>query len=89
MTKAITRFVLLTIALGAAAARHGRRAARSWLARAEGGDFRRGRDDPAGRKDAFPLLRQLRTEAVRVNLYWSDVAAPEAERHRPADPACR
>ena len=90
MTKAITRFMLLTIALGAAATlamaaaqpAHGSRA------------LIKGIFDEAetiGRpQKTFPLLRQLRTEAVRVNLYWSDVAARKPKRATdPADPAYR
>ena len=39
-----------------------------------------------GRPDkTFPLLKKLRTEAVRVNLYWSEVAAQKPRT--PSDPA--
>jgi Glycosyl hydrolase catalytic core len=88
MTKAITRFLLLTIALGAAATlamaaaqpAHGSRA------------LIKGVFDEAetiGRpQKTFPLLRKLRTEAVRVNLYWSQVAARKPRQAtNPADKA--
>jgi Glycosyl hydrolase catalytic core len=88
MTKAITRFLLLTIALGAAATlamaaaqpAHGSRA------------LIKGIFDEAetiGRpQQTFPLLRKLRTEAVRVNLNWSEVAARKPRQAaNPADKA--
>jgi Glycosyl hydrolase catalytic core len=80
--KSIARLTLLALALGAAASlslaaaqpAHGSRA------------LIKGIFDEAetiGRpQTTFPLLRTLRTEAVRVNLYWSDVA-----RRKPLAPA--
>jgi Glycosyl hydrolase catalytic core len=90
MTKTIARFTLLTIALGAAAIlamaaaqpAHGSRA------------LIKGIFDEAetlGRpQKTFPVLRTLRTEAVRVNLYWNQVAAKKPRRGAdPADKAYR
>ena len=74
MTKTIARFTLLAIAAGAAAALA--------MAAAQPAHGSRGlikgvfdEAETLGRPDkTFPVLRTLRTEAVRVNLYWSEVA---------------
>jgi Glycosyl hydrolase catalytic core len=82
MRKTIARVTVLTFALGAAgllalAAAQPAQASRALL---------KGVFDEAetiGRPTkTFPLLRSLRTEAVRVNIYWSDVA-----RRKPVTPA--
>jgi Glycosyl hydrolase catalytic core len=90
MRKAIVRLSLLSMALSAAATlalaaaqpAHGSRA------------LIKGIFDEAeaiGRpQKTFPLLRTLRTEAVRVNLYWNDVAARKPlTATNPADKAYR
>jgi hypothetical protein len=90
MTKTIARLVLLAMALGAAAA-----LALAAVQPAQGSRaLIKGVFDEAetiGRpQKTFPLLRSLRAEAVRVNLYWSDVAKrkPQAPAN-PADKAYR
>jgi hypothetical protein len=90
MKKTIARFTLLTVAAGAAAA-----LALAAAQPAEGSRaLIKGVFDEAetiGRPEkTFPLLRKLRTEAVRVNLYWHDVAARKPRRAvDPADKAYR
>ncbi len=84
MKNTIVRFTLLAVALGAAGALALAAAQPAQGSRA----LIKGIFDEAetiGRpKQTFPLLRTLRTEAVRINLYWSDVAVPQAAaRHRP------
>jgi Glycosyl hydrolase catalytic core len=85
MQKTIARFMLLAVALGAAAALALAAAQPAQGSRA----LIKGIFDEAetiGRPEkTFPLLRTLRTEAVRVNLYWSEVA--KRRPLRPADPA--
>jgi hypothetical protein len=74
MKKTIARITLLTIALGAAgalalAAAQSAQGSRALLK----GVF--DESETMGRPEkTFPVLRTLRTEAVRVNLYWSEVA---------------
>jgi Glycosyl hydrolase catalytic core len=74
MKKTIARITLLTIALGAAGALALAAAQPAQGSRA----LIKGIFDEAetlGRpQQTFPVLRTLRTEAVRVNLYWSEVA---------------
>jgi hypothetical protein len=74
MKKTVARLMLLTIVLGASALLALAAAQPAQGSRA----LLKGIFDEAetiGRPDkTFPLLRKLRTEAVRVNLYWSDVA---------------
>ena len=74
MKKTIARLTLLTIALGAAGALALAAAQTAQGSRA----LLKGVFDEAetmGRpQQTFPVLRTLRTEAVRVNLYWSEVA---------------
>ena len=85
MKKTIVRLTALSIALGAAAALA--------LAAAQPAQGSRGlikgifdEAETIGRPaKTFPLLRTLRTEAVRVNLVWSDVAS--SKPRTPADPA--
>jgi Glycosyl hydrolase catalytic core len=90
MQKTIARFTLLALALSAASA-----LALSAAQPAQGSRaLIKGIFDEAetiGRPEkTFPLLRKLRTEAVRVNLYWSEVAARKPKRATdPADPAYR
>jgi Glycosyl hydrolase catalytic core len=75
MRKAIVRLSLLSMALSAAATLALAAAQPAQGSRA----LIKGIFDEAetiGRpQKTFPLLRTLRTEAVRVNLYWNDVAA--------------
>jgi Glycosyl hydrolase catalytic core len=90
MKKTIARFTLLTMALGAAAALALAAAQPAQGSRA----LLKGVFDEAetiGRPEkTFPLLRTLRTEAVRVNLYWNEVAARRPLRGAdPADKAYR
>jgi Glycosyl hydrolase catalytic core len=74
MKKTIARLTLLTLALGAAGALALAAAQPAQGSRA----LLKGIFDEAetlGRPEkTFPILRTLRTEAVRVNLYWHDVA---------------
>jgi hypothetical protein len=74
MKKTIARITLLTLALGAAGALALAAAQPAQGSRA----LLKGVFDEAetiGRPEkTFPLLRTLRTEAVRVNLYWHEVA---------------
>jgi Glycosyl hydrolase catalytic core len=85
MKKRIVRLTLLTIVVGAAAALALAAAQPAQGSRA----LLKGIFDEAetiGRPDkTFPLLRSLRTEAVRVNLSWSDVA--KKKPLTPSDPA--
>jgi Glycosyl hydrolase catalytic core len=85
MRKTIARLTLLTIALGAAASLALAAAQPAQGSRA----LIKGIFDEAetiGRPQrTFPLLRTLRAEAVRVNLYWHEVA--KRKPLRPADPA--
>jgi len=88
MTKTIARFTLLSIALSAAAVLALAAAQPAQGSRA----LIKGIFDEAetiGRPEkTFPLLRKLRTEAVRVNLYWSEVAKRKPRRGTdPADKA--
>ena len=80
MKKAIARLVLLSLALSAASA-----LALSAAQPAQGSRaLIKGVFDEAetiGRpQKTFPMLRKLRTEAVRVNLYWNAVAARKPRR---------
>jgi Glycosyl hydrolase catalytic core len=90
MKKTIARLVLLSMALSAASA-----LALSAAQPAQGSRaLIKGIFDEAetiGRpQKTFPMLRKLRTEAVRVNLYWNDVAARKPIRATdPADPRYR
>jgi hypothetical protein len=85
MAKTLARFTLLAIALGAAATLALAAAQPAQGSRA----LIKGVFDEAetlGRPDkTFPLLRTLRAEATRVNLYWSDIATQRPLN--PADPA--
>jgi hypothetical protein len=85
MKKTIVRLTLLTIVVSAAAALALAAAQPAQGSRA----LMKGIFDEAetiGRPDkTFPLLKKLRTEAVRVNLYWSEVAAKKPRT--PSDPA--
>jgi hypothetical protein len=85
MKKTIARFTLLTVALGAAAALALAAAQPAQGSRA----LIKGIFDDAetiGRpQQTFPMLRTLRAEAVRVNLYWSEVA--KRKPLAPANPA--
>jgi hypothetical protein len=82
--KSIVRFTVLAVALGAAAAMALSAAQPAQGSRA----LLKGVFDEAetiGRPNkTFPLLRTLRTEAVRVNLYWSEVA--KRKPRTPTDP---
>ena len=85
MKRTIVRLTALSIALGAAAA-----LALAAAQPAQGSPgLIKGIFDEAetiGRPaKTFPLLRTLRTEAVRVNLVWSDVA--RSKPRTPADPS--
>ncbi|MDP9491365.1 MAG: glycosyl hydrolase [Actinomycetota bacterium] len=85
MKRTIARLTLLAIALGAAAALALAAAQPAQGSRA----LIKGVFDEAeviGRPEkTFPVLRTLRTEAVRVNIYWNEVA--KRKPLRPADPA--